>query len=769
MSTIRLLGRAALKKRSWTISQSSIQRSLLQQYENHSFISDHSLLSLRQLPVLSTTCSCRQYTSSTSTINVTDNNNINHIDDDIKSTTSIESVETKMFNDESKHDDQLWEGCTSRIVIEDRSVDDIWEEYVRLEDDPNEVLIDYDYVTVCVALKRDKRELVSIKRIQTLLRHIHQKGNMPEVFTRCCNMLIYLYLEHGDLHSAKLVFDGMLRSKYKPTGVTVCTLLDGIGKFGTAKNALALYRTLSAQQLFPERRGAYHRLIRVLGLKFGDVTNSTMIMKKLMDSTTFKADIVLYNTMLLIYETAKQPEQAWDFYMQLFAKANDVTPNWGTYYYLIKTLRPDGTVKVDDKTEKRIKTLHSHMHKLGIDIRASHYLGMGLDAKAALAESRKSGTVLSVHDYNTLIAHAVKNNEFGDALEIYQEMTKEGDTQQPISPDIYTYGIIMNAIIKDIEHPASTVFDIYQEMKEHGIQPDVVVYSNLLMACGKTGDVGRALDLLKEMQDTKVEPNKYIFNTFLGVLSRSPEKDKVALHCARDLWDQMIAIRNYPDTRCYNQYFTLLSQYLSEADTSSLPLRHEDELDELQRRRQQGQLTARDLYLENDNEDNHIQLGGKPMSGIAKYMMKLYREMRKSRHRMNRPDFLTYSILINSMMSHGQTRQGILLYRDAQTTNHRLHVSVYNTIIRGLLRDNELHQVMHIWQDMKAHHVYPDRSTYELVLDACEQLHLVESFTSIIQQRRQDADRLDRMDMEREQRWERAKSIKEKQQQQHQQ
>ncbi|CAO3596206.1 unnamed protein product [Absidia cylindrospora] len=690
--------------------------------------------------------------------------------------TAAASLELQENNDDTVdlENNDLFKGYIPNIKIEGRTTDEIWADYLhRLEDPTANNLKECDYIIICMALKKDKNSPTSIKRIQTLLRHLNERGDRTVSFTRCCNMLMYLYLEQRDLNSARLVFDGLLRSeKYQLSNVSVSTLLSGIAQLGTAKDALALYKSLSRQGLFPNSIGTYRRLIKVLGVDFGHVDSCVSIFDKLLNDTSGMLptpNIEIYNTMFIMYRFTKQPDRAWALYCQsLMSDGSNVTPDLATYYTLLKTLQQleDG----DGNRATRIQTIYNDMQRLGLKITASHYQAMGWDPLEVLRTLKKDGSQLTVNDYNLLISSAVKDNKFEDALAMFQEMWKEGDDvddngngieqqqqQQQlnrVSPDVYTYGIIMDALVKDIEQSVSVVYDVYEEMKQQGVLPDVVVYSCLLQACSRDGSMDRAVGYLEEMQEFKIRPNTYILNNFLGVLSQKPVKEKQDMYCARALWDQMIAIGVYPDTRAFNQYLSLLSQFVPTVDPKEIKSARS-------RMEQDGGGGDLDLFGDNSNNDS-IPMGGIPMSGTAKYMMNIYRTMRHSKGKLSRPDFLSYSILINTMIAQGQTRQAMVIFRDAQLVNKKLGVDIYNTIMEGLLRDNDLHQIMHMWQDMKANRVLPDRVSYDLVLDACEQLHLAESFTTIMQQRKLDNSRLARLDEARERRWTRSKSIKQR-------
>ncbi|SAM08904.1 hypothetical protein [Absidia glauca] len=700
----------------------SLHGTFLHQQYSHELVSHHrAILAPKVSPFI------RSYTTATSSPTST------------SSTADLLDTEAAPATLDPSNDDDQPQLSESNIKFEGRTSDEVWEDYMQQVNDPSVTLTADDYFTVCVVLKRDRQSPDSIKRIQTLLKHLHDLGTMPDLFVRCCNMLIYLYLEQGSLDSARLVFSGLIRSEYEPTTVTIRSMLHGIGKLGTAKDVLALYKSLRQQGLFPESNDTYQQLLWVLGVNFGQVDSSVKIFTK-MQQQGLTLDIKTYNMMLSIYKRAKQPERAWAFYtQQILAHA---TPDRTTFYKLLQTIQQ--MKKGNEATQAdRIQTVYHDMLRLGVPVGTAHYQAMGWDAMDTLDQLKKDGRGLTVHDYNILIASAVKNNKFGDALSMYSDMSGGDST---VTPDAYTYGIIMDALVKDVEQPSAAVFDIYEEMKERQITPDVAVFSSLLQACGHDS-MDRALGYLEEMQALKIEPNSYILNSFLGYLIRKPTKSKNDMYCARAMWDQMIAKKVFPDTRSFNNYLSLLVPFVPTINPNELK-------------------ASRQLQ-QNDDDDDDDDVFGDPtstvaMSGTAKYMLKIYRTMRHTP--TGQPDFLSYSILINTLVNHGQVRHAMVLFRDAQLAHQKLGLNVYNTMLQGLLRDNDLHQVMLVWQDMKVRRVLPDSLTYDLVLDACEQLHLVNTFTALLEQRNADRDRLRALDDDRERRWERAKSIKEQQQ-----
>ncbi|CAO3633665.1 unnamed protein product [Cunninghamella blakesleeana] len=654
----------------------------------------------------------------------------------------------------------------------DRHIDDIWNDYLNYIKDPEITLTDYDYIYVCHNLKKQESPAKAIKKIQLVLREVH-KNNMEHAFVVCCNMLIHLYFLQNDPKMATLVFDGLLRSKYKPTEVTVTTLLYGYADHGgKAKDIHLLYKKLKSKGLFPETTRAYYVLIKTLGITLGDAEGASTIfymvhnkdkdnknkIKSKKESTApveLELNAAFYNTMYQIYRKTKQPDLAWELFQKMFTEDNHLTLDSFTYYPLLMTLKEAGNM------EEQIQMVYNYMKLKGVPIKPSHFKAMGWDVSRIITEMKKqNGPLLSSKDYNVLIAYAVKKNEFENALDIFNHMKKNF-----IEPDVYTYGIIMDALSKDNDLSVELVYEVYEELKQKDIQPDAIIYSCLLQACNSEKNFDRAIQYLKEMSDYQVEPNGYILNAYLSLLVRKPSVDSHDIEQAKLMWDHMLQNKIYPDTRSYNNYLALISRIVrrisNDYEQHRYMMDHDDLQDVMEFSDQdidniyisENQVEDHHRYQNNNNTDGNSELMNiAPMSQAAKYMMKLYRNMRHTRFKEAHPDFATYYILINTMLIHGQTKKAMLLYRDAQDLGVRLSVVIYNKIMQGLLLGKELHEILQVWQDMKSDNILPDEESYKLVLDTCQQLHLTKTLNAIQDQYILDQPRLKKLELIRERR-----------------
>ncbi|KAI8332839.1 hypothetical protein BC941DRAFT_435528 [Chlamydoabsidia padenii] len=615
-------------------------------------------------------------------------------------------------------------------TIKQLDVNGAWEEYRRVVQDPQVTLKKSDYYAVSKMLKNDTMTFTSIKRLQALLRDLHQREAMPDVFVHCCDILMSLHLQHEDLDSALLVFDGMMNSNYKPSHYTVRTILEGVIQYGSIGDALSLNKALHKKKLFPQDMRTYEKFLKVLGLNFGDLKSCDVLFNELLKKYNnnkdgdLKPTTNLYNLMFNIYyknQPKSKNTDVWSLYEQLMANDSGVRPNWKTYEILIKIFGNDDSLGFEYTAR-----LYQDMQRLGIDMKASHYNGMGYDASKTLTMlllKENRANKINTRDLNLLINSAVKDNKFDDAWDIYQFMvTQKGKT---LLPNVITYATIMKALVKDTTRPTSMVFDMYEDMKRHNIQADHFIINCLLQACRPNGDMDKVIDIIHEMRQSKISVDKYLFSNLISAVSNKESAlNQQDMDLLKSVWDEGVALDTQFASSSCNKYLRLWVRYSSS-----------------EQQQQQQEPTQHD----NDNEDS-IHLAGPPMSDTLKHMMTVYHTMRHMDNKMEPPDWFTYSLLIKAMVDEKQSRQALVVFRDAQTNKIRLGANIYNLIMQGLLLENNPNPVMHLWQDMKVRRIWPNRATYDLVLDACEQLGLVESFKIILQQRQSDADRLDTLD-----------------------
>lgn len=588
------------------------------------------------------------------------------------------------------------------ILNFDQPFEPLWKEFTDALA-ANRTLLDQDYILLCGRIKRDLPGDAAVEHLQKTLRAVHDNKMDPRTFKRGCNMLVHVFCSMGDVRSARLVVDGMVKSNYRPDIVTIRTLIHGVRMQEVPSSSkvaaiIDLYETLAKQNMWIFSSEYYQALLESFAAE-GDIENSKRYFVTAL-KRAFTVDVSLFNVMINAYRQVREPEAALAVY-KIMQKRN-VEPNSATYHMLLSLLKTHGK-------PQQYQRIYRDLQKSNVHINASHYEAMGVNPADALKEMHKLGVQPAVRDYNTFFSIYIKNNQFKEAKDLFDTMLKDG-----VEPDRTSYSIVMDSVLKDIQSPVENVFDLYKDMLDRKLRPDVVVYTTLIQACARDKDIRRAFDILKDMEARRVNPNEYTFNALLGLLARMEDGNvEENVHLGNMLWKKMASLRVTPEIRSYNNYLALLSKAVQHVPAW-----------------EPKKAYGSTLYLEPE------------MTPEMTSMIKLYYAMK----RRIQPDFISYAIMINTLVHAGQVRAAMRIYEDSRIARTVLSVSVYNTIMIALEKARDYAPIMKIWHEMKEQNVQPDLTSYSLAMEACERLELFKSLDIIRADQRKDWDRL--MDVE---------------------
>lgn len=575
------------------------------------------------------------------------------------------------------------------------------------------------FIDICTQTQADKllNGSEKVRRLQHILRDIHQhlegRPELKSVFQRACNMLMYIYIDQGNIKSAKLVFEGLASSECKINLVSIRTMIHGFQKHGTRTDLHKFIQSLESRGLFPMKANLYVTVIYALK-HFNDIRGCQFYFAEMIKHG-LELDESCYKVMMEVYRKAKKPESVLELYNTMKEKNMEITVR--IYSIVLSSLSHDKNLHAE------MVQIFNELKSTNIKLTSDIYLSMKWDPLKALQDMKDKNMTPEVRDYNEFLHHYVRKNKFKEALEMYKLMKED----ENIDMDAYSYGIVMDVLVKDLEQSPESVFELYREMKEHCVKPDTAVYTSLLSACNRAQDLERAMVLLEEMESFDVKPNAYTFNSILSILSTMDKTSNLDLDRASLIWEKMTSLGIHPDTRTYNTYLSIISKLIKPIEEDS-----------------EEHVVDSTLWGEEENEQH--------VPRTVREMLRMYRYMRRNHHQTIQPDFATYTIVINSLSAAGQLRSALQVYSDAKMSRITLPVSAYNEIMRALQRGGKISEAMNIWYDMKIIGVLPDSTTYEIVLEACEQLGLADTLTSIRNQRKLDFARLLELDTKKEHR-----------------
>ncbi|VAH13832.1 unnamed protein product [Triticum turgidum subsp. durum] len=144
--------------------------------------------------------------------------------------------------------------------------------------------------------------------------------------------------------------------------------------------------------------------------------------------------------------------------------------------------------------------------------------------------------------YSIVLKSLCDNSRSQQALDLLQMVRKERGAG---SLNVVAYSIIIHGFFKEGE--VSKACDLFHEMMQQGIVPDVVTYSSVIDALCKVRAMDKAKLVLQQMVNNGVRPNMYTWNSFMYSLCKHGRSKEAA-----EFFDSMTAKGLKPDIVVYS-------------------------------------------------------------------------------------------------------------------------------------------------------------------------------------------------------------------------
>ncbi|KAJ1298227.1 hypothetical protein BS78_01G437800 [Paspalum vaginatum] len=150
--------------------------------------------------------------------------------------------------------------------------------------------------------------------------------------------------------------------------------------------------------------------------------------------------------------------------------------------------------------------------------------------------ARMCRVVDSADLFNALLRTLCQEKSMTDARNVYHALKYEFKVNRQ------SFNILLSGW-KSAEDAEAFV----AEMRELGVEPDLVTYNSLIDCHCKNRDVQKAYKLLDEMREKDISPDVITYTSLIGGLGLIGQPDK-----ARDLLREMHELGCYPDVPAYN-------------------------------------------------------------------------------------------------------------------------------------------------------------------------------------------------------------------------
>lgn len=307
--------------------------------------------------------------------------------------------------------------------------------------------------------------------------------------------------------------------------------------------------------------------------------------------------------------------------------------------------------------------------------------GMHEDSIDAFRRIEQFGVKRDLLALNVMIDSLAKEKNVERANDIYLEFKNE------IPPNSHTFNSLMHGWSK--ARQIGKVQTTMEEMKEHGICPDVISYTTLIEAYCCEKDFRKVDQLLEEMQEKGCPPNIITYTIVMHALGKSKEIDE-----ALKVYDKMKTSGCVLDTSFYSSLIYILSKAGRLKDAREVF----DEMPE------QG--------IKCDTQTYNTMITSVCKHAQEEDALKLLHEMETNRVK---PDFDTYAPLLKMCCKLKRMKVLSFLLTHMSDNNVSVGLGTYSLLVRGLCKNGKLKHACSFLEDAVMKGFIPYDTMFKMV------------------------------------------------------
>ena len=337
----------------------------------------------------------------------------------------------------------------------------------------------------------------------------------------------------------------------------------------------------------------------------------------------------------------------------------------------------------------------------------------------------------NVYTYVAFMLAYSRRNLHEQVVDLFAEMSSEG-----IVPELESCNQLIRALC-DLGRMREAM-DVFYDMEDCGIAPDVYIYSTLMDGFGKIGDVSKMEALYAEMRSVKlIEPTVNTFHILMDGYARNKRMDDVAttmkvmiqdgfpvsalayniwihgyvrlkqLKQAESVVKEMEEKEDLPNPTAYT-YNTLIMGYL-ESDEESKAAELFKRMDELALSAPERAVPASDIVTFNLFIRYYAALGD------SAAFMDYYRTLLA---RNIQPNIMTYMPIINHYCTTFNLNKAYEMHTEAQTRGVTDYFGPYTLIMNAYAKSGDLDSAIKEFEKGVTLKIRPDIRTFDILVTA---------------------------------------------------
>ncbi|KAL6655137.1 hypothetical protein ACP70R_005963 [Stipagrostis hirtigluma subsp. patula] len=308
-------------------------------------------------------------------------------------------------------------------------------------------------------------------------------------------------------------------------------------------------------------------------------------------------------------------------------------------------------------------------------------------ARHLLDEMRERDIPVSSQLILALVRRYVRADMPSEAAKLFRRMEEYGAG----APEPTALAFILTALSKKrLASEAQALFEGYKSV----FPPDVVLYTTLVHAWCRAGQLNEAERVFAEMQQSGIMPNVYTYTAVIDAMYRAGQVPR-----AQELLCQMIDSGCMPNTATFN---AIMRAHVKAGRSEQV----------LQVHNQMRQLGCEpDIITYNFLIETHCGKGQGNLDAALKLLAKMTAKGCA-------PDCHTFNPMFKLVLVLGNIDAARKLYERMRELQIKPNVVTYNLLLKMFNKEKSMDMVLRMKKEMDAEGVEPNGNTYEALIEA---------------------------------------------------
>ncbi|KGN57673.1 pentatricopeptide repeat-containing protein At3g49240, mitochondrial [Cucumis sativus] len=341
---------------------------------------------------------------------------------------------------------------------------------------------------------------------------------------------ILTLIRENDLEEAALFTRHSIYSNCRPTIFTVNAVLNAQLRQSKYADLLSLHRFITQAGVVPNI--ITHNLIFQTYLDCRKPDTAMEHYKQLINDAPFNPSPTTYRILIKGLVDNNKLERAMELKDEMIEKG--FAPDPLIYHYLmggcVRSLDPDGVFKLFEELKEKLGATVEDGVVYGNLMKGYFMKEMEEEAMKCYEETVGDNSVvkMSAIAYNSVLDALCRNGKFGEALTLFDRMTKEHRPPRHLAVNLGSFNVMVDGYC--IEGRFKEAIEVFEKMGDYRCCPDTLSFNNLIEQLCNNGMLAEAEMLYGTMDDKGVNPDEFTYGLLMDSCFKKNRADDAAAY-----------------------------------------------------------------------------------------------------------------------------------------------------------------------------------------------------------------------------------------------